>query len=146
VGLVDFAVSGVALLGLMAYYHVAPTMQLLWLPVFLAGGILAATGVGTLLSALTVSYRDFRYVVPFLMQLWMFITPVMYPSSLLPAGWRGLAFLNPMTGVVEGFRACFLNQRANPGEIALSLVMALFLACAGVAYFRTVERRFADII
>lgn len=146
VGLVDFAVSGAALLALLAFYRIAPTVNLLWLPVFLTGVILAATGVGTFLSALTVSYRDFRYVVPFMIQFWMFATPVMYPSSLVPQRWRNLMFLNPMAGFVDGFRASFLGQPLDPAATAISLTVAALLALGGATYFRAVERRFADVI
>lgn len=146
VGLVDFAVSGVALLGLLAFYRIIPGATLLLLPVFLAGVILAAAGVGTFLSALTVSYRDFRYVVPFMIQFWMFITPVMYPSSLVPHRWRNLLYLNPMAGLIDGFRSCFLGQPLDAIGISISLTIAVLLAISGASYFRSVERRFADVI
>ena len=146
VGLVDLAVSAGVLLGLMAFYRVMPTAQILLMPVFLLGGLFAAAGVGTLLSALTVSYRDFRYVVNFLMQFWMYVTPVMYPGTLLPARWRTLTFLNPMTGVVEGFRTAFLGQPLNVPGTCISLGMAVVFTVVGAWYFRAVERRFADVI
>jgi lipopolysaccharide transport system permease protein len=145
-GLVDLAVSFVVLLAMMLYYHTAITWQVVLVPLFLLGTVLTATGVGTLLSALTVAYRDFRYVVPLLVQLWMFVSPVMYPSDIVPAQWRGLYFLNPMAGLIEGFRAAFLGRPLDPGHIVLSLVVSVALFVGGAAYFRKVERSFADII
>lgn len=146
VGLVDFAVSALVLLGMLVYFHTPVTPQLLLLPLFLIGTILVATGVGSLLSALTVAYRDFRYVVPFMLQLWFFITPVIYPNSMIPARWRAWLFLNPMTGLVEGFRAVFVGLPINWGPVGISLGISLLLFLAGASYFRAVERRFADII
>ncbi len=145
-GLVDLAVSFTVLLGLMVYYGIAPSAQILFVPLFLAGTVLCATGVGTLLSALTVAYRDFRYVVPFMVQLWMFITPVIYPSSVVPEQYRWLLALNPMSGLIEGFRAAFLNRPLDWPHIGVSLCIALLAFIAGATYFRSVERRFADII
>lgn len=145
-GLVDLAISSVVLVALMIFYGVALSWQLLLLPLFLLGTLLAATGVGALLSALTVAYRDFQYVVPFMVQLWLFGSPVMYPSGLVPAKWRAVYFLNPMAGLIDGFRAAFLNQPLHWGHIGLSLAISAALFVAGSAYFRRVERRFADII
>ncbi len=102
--LVDFAVAGGVLLGMCAWYGVGWSLNLLAAPVLIAGTIFIALGVGVLLSALTVAYRDFRYVIPFLVQFWMFATPVVYPASLVPETWRWLLFLNPMAGFIEGFR------------------------------------------
>lgn len=145
-GLVDFAVSAVVLLGMMLYFHTGLSAQILLVPVFLIGTILCATGVGTLLSALTVAYRDFRYVVPFMVQLWFFATPVIYPNSMIPAPWRGLMFLNPMTGLVDGFRSAFLGLPIHWGNTSLSLAISVVCFLFGATYFRAVERRFADII
>ena len=103
-------------------------------------------GAGTCLSALTVSYRDFRYVVPFMVQLWMFVTPVVYPASLVPTQWRWLLYLNPMSGLIEGFRAVFLGKAFDFVGLAISAGVAMTLFFVGVAYFERVERRFADII
>jgi lipopolysaccharide transport system permease protein len=146
VSLVDFAVSSLLLLAMMAYYHVAASSQLLWLPLFLIGTILTATGVGTLLSALTVSYRDFRYVVPFLVQIWMFVSPVIYPVTLVPARWRWLLALNPMSGLIDGFRAAFLGRPLDWASIAISLATGLIVFFVGATYFRAAERHFADVI
>lgn len=144
--LVDLGVSFSVLLVMMVYYKVEVTWQLLLVPLFLAGTLLAATGVGSLLSALTVEYRDFRYVVPFLTQMWMFVSPVIYPPSIVPERFRPLLALNPMAGIIDGFRAAFLGRPFDWGNIAISLVVAALFFLAGAAYFRKVERRFADVI
>ncbi|MBB6049273.1 ABC transporter permease [Armatimonas rosea] len=145
-GLVDLAISFSVLLVMMVWYKIALTAQLFLVPLFLFGTVLAATGVGTLLSALTVAYRDFRYVVPFLVQIWMFITPVIYPSSIIPKEWRWVQALNPMAGLIDGFRASFLGRPLEWGNILISLAVSIALFFMGVFYFRSVERRFADII
>ena len=145
-GLVDLAVSFTALLALMIYYRTPLSWQLLWVPLFLAGTVLVATGIGSLLSALTVSFRDFQYVVPFMIQLWLFMTPIIYPPSLVPEKWRWLLFLNPMAGLIEGFRAAFLARPLDWPPIGISLLVSIVLFLAGAAYFQQVENRFADII
>ena len=145
-GLLDFAISSGVLLALMAYYGIPITWQLLLVPLFLAGTILAATGVGTLLSALTVAYRDFRYVVPFMVQLWLFVTPVIYPTKMVPPAWRWVLSLNPMAGLIDGFRGAFLGRALEWPTIAISLAVSILVFLGGAAYFRAVERRFADII
>lgn len=144
--LVDFLIASVILLGLMLYYDIAWTANLLAVPLLLLGVIMAALGAGTLLSALTVAYRDFRYVIPFLMQFWMFATPVVYPASLVPARWQWLIELNPMTGLIEGFRSAFLGRPFDVGAIALSLGVSIVMLLVAVAYFERVERRFADLV
>ncbi len=144
-GLVDLAVSFGLLIALMVYYGTALSWQLLLVPLFILGTVLVATGVGTLLSALSVAYRDFRYVVPFMIQLWFFLSPVIYPSSLV-GKWGWLLSLNPMTGLIDGLRAAFLAQPLHWPGIGLSLGMAVAFFFFGAAYFRSVERRFADII
>ena len=108
--------------------------------------IFAALGVGTLLSALTVAYRDFAHLTPFLVQVWMYVTPVIFPVSLVPERWQWLLYLNPMTGLVEGFRAAFLGKPFDFTGIGISLAIAAAILIIGVAYFEKVERRFADII
>jgi lipopolysaccharide transport system permease protein len=145
-GLVDFAIATSLLLLMMLYYSVGWSLNLLLVPILLLGVVFTAIGVGTLLSALTVAYRDFRYVVPFLVQFWMFATPVVYPASLVPGKWQWLLYLNPMAGLIEGFRSAFLDRPFNFGALALSLVVAALIFIAGVAYFEKVERRFADIV
>jgi lipopolysaccharide transport system permease protein len=146
VGIVDFAVASSILLGMMIYYGVGWSLNLIMAPVLLLAIMFTALGVGTCLSALTVSYRDFRYVVPFMVQLWMFVTPVIYPASLIPAQWRWLFQLNPMSGLIEGFRAVFLGQSLNFFALAISASVAITLFFIGVMLFERFERRFADII
>ena len=144
--IIDFAIASLILLMLMLYYGLGWSLNLLAAPLLIAGVAFVALGVGTLLSALNVAYRDFRYVIPFLIQLWMFATPVVYPASLVPEEWRWALYLNPMAGFVEGFRAAFLGQPFDIGAIALSLGVAVTMFVIGVAYFERAERRFADII
>ena len=145
-GLVDFAIAGAILLLLMVYYGVSWTSNLLMAPILVAGAALTALGVGTFLAALNVAYRDFRYVVPFLVQFWMFATPVVYPASLVPREWQWALYLNPMAGVIEGFRSVFLGSAFDVPGMLVSLAIAAILFAAGIAYFGKVERRFADII
>jgi len=114
--------------------------------VLLLAIMFTALGVGTCLSALTVSYRDFRYVVSFMVQFWMFVTPVVYPVSLVPTQWRWLLYLNPMSGLIEGFRAVFLGKAFDFFGLAVSAGVAIILFFIGVVYFERVEDRFADII
>lgn len=145
-GLVDLAVSFTVLLALMLYYRTPLSWQLMTAPLFLAGTVLVATGIGSLLSALTVSYRDFQYVVPFMIQLWLFVTPVIYPPSIVPEKWRWLLFVNPMAGLIEGFRAAFLARPLDWPHVGISLLVAAALFLAGTTYFQQVENRFADVI
>lgn len=144
--LVDLAVSGVVLIGMMAYYGTSLSWQIALVPVLLLGTILTAIGVGALLAAFTVSYRDFRFVVPFLIQIWMYITPVMYPASIVPARFRWALVINPMAGLIGGFRAAFLATPLYWGQIAASLGIAVLFFIVGVSYFRHTEERFADVI
>jgi lipopolysaccharide transport system permease protein len=146
VGILDFAVASSVLLGMMLYYGVGWSLNLIIAPVLLLAIMFTALGVGTCLSALTVSYRDFRYVVPFMVQLWMFVTPVVYPASLIPAQWRWLFHLNPMSGLIEGFRSAFLARPFDFVGLAISAGVSIGLLLVGIAYFERVERRFADII
>ena len=145
-GLVDFVAASVILLAMMLFYGVGWTPNLLMAPVLLLGVVFIALGAGTCLSALTVTYRDFRFVVAFMVQFWMFVTPVVYPASLVPTQWRWLIFLNPMSGIIEGFRAVFLGKTFDFFGLAISAGVAIGLFLAGVAYFERFERRFADII
>lgn len=145
-GLVDFFLSTLVLFGLMLWFNVAWTFNLLFIPLLLLAVVFTALGVGTLLSALTVAYRDFRFVIPFLVQIWMYATPVVYPASLVPEKWQWLLFLNPMAGVIEAFRAVFLGSPFDPASVVISFIVALLMFVWGVAYFERVERRFADII
>jgi lipopolysaccharide transport system permease protein len=145
-GLVDFTISAGVLLILMAWYGVGWSLNLLVAPLLVAGVVFIALGVGTFLSALTIAYRDFRYVIPFMIQFWMFATPVIYPASLVPEGWRWLLYLNPMAGLIEAFRSAFLNRPFDVPALAVSLGIAIVLFLVGIAYFEKAERRFADII
>jgi lipopolysaccharide transport system permease protein len=145
-GLADFLIATMVLFVLMAFYGGTFSLNLLFAPLLILGVTFIALGVGTFLAALTVSYRDFRYVVPFMLQFWMFATPVVYPASLAPAEWRMFLYLNPMAGMIEGFRAAFLGAPLEFAPIALSLAVATAAFIIGVAYFEKVERRFADII
>src|SRR5262245_8867058 len=146
VGVVDFAIASIILLAMMIFYGVGWTINLLMAPLLLVGIAFTALGVGTFLSALTVAYRDFRYVVSFMVQLWMFVTPVVYPANLVPPQWLWVLYLNPMSGFIEGFRAAFLGSPFDFVGLAISAGVAIILFIAGVAYFARVERRFADII
>lgn len=145
-GVVDFAVSAGVLLLLMFYYRVPWGVKLAALPLLVVGLVVTALGVGALLSALTVAYRDFRYVIPFLTQMWLFATPVVYPASLVPDRWRWALYLNPMAGWIDGFRAAFLGKAFDLLGLAIASGVAGVLLVVGVSYFRRVEERFADII
>lgn len=146
-GLVDFAIAFVILLGLMVYYHITPTRAILLLPAFMLLAIVAALGVGLWLSAMNVQYRDVGHVLPFLTQFWMFVTPVIYPASRIPAKWQLLYSLNPMTGVVEGFRWALLGTSGAPTSMmAVSAAISVILLIGGLFYFRRMERTFADMI
>ncbi len=145
-GLVDLMISTLVLFALMLWYGVGWSANLLLAPVLLLAVIFTALGVGTLLSALTVAYRDFRFVVPFLVQIWMYATPVVYPASLVPEKWQWLVFLNPMAGIIEAFRSAFLDRPFDLGSIGISFCVSVVFFIWGIAYFERVERRFADII
>jgi len=145
-GLVDFAFAFLVYLGLMVWYRVSPTPAALLLPLFLLLAVATVIGVGLWLSALSVQYRDVRYVVPFLVQFWLFATPVVYPSSLLGDPWRTLYGLNPMVGVVEGFRWALLGTDPPRATIALSAGVTLAVLVSGLLFFQRVERKFADVI
>ncbi len=145
-GLVDLLISTGILMLMMLWYGVGWSANLLAAPVLLLAVVFTSLGVGTMLSALTVAYRDFSHLTPFVVQIWMYITPVIFPISIVPERWQWLVYLNPMTGLVEGFRAAFLGKPFDPTGLGISFAIALFLFAIGVAYFEKVERRFADII
>lgn len=146
-GLVDFVLAFVVLVGMMLWFGVRPTSQCVWLVPLLLLAFTTALGVGLWLSALNVRYRDVRHTLPFLTQFWMYATPIAYPSSLLPEPWRALFGLNPMAGVVEGFRWALLGTDTAPGPMLLiSSVVAAALLVGGAFYFRRMERTFADVI
>jgi lipopolysaccharide transport system permease protein len=145
-GLLDLAVSSVFLLVLMPLFGVGWSANLLAVPFLAVAVLFFALGVGTLFSALIVAYRDFSAVMVFLLQIWMFATPVVYPSSLVPERWRILLHLNPMAALVEGFRSAFLGKPFDGVGLSVSVALALVVFAGGVAYFGKVEGRFADII
>ena len=146
-GLVDLIPASIVLLGMMLYYGLAPTLNMSWLPLLVMLALISSLGVGLWFSALNVQYRDVRHAVPFLTQLWLFATPIAYPSSLLSEPWRTLYGINPMAGVVEGFRWALLGTDTAPGSIiALSSVIAVVILIGGAFYFRKVEKTFADVV
>lgn len=145
-GLVDLAIAFLLLIPLLIHYRVSITWQLLVLPLFIVWATLLAFGVGTLMAALNVRYRDIRYALPFLIQLWLFASPVIYPFSLVPARWRWVGMLNPMTGIIEGFRSALFGLPFDWTAIAVSIMVSLLIAVLSVFYFRRVEDNFADII
>ena len=142
----DFVVGFVVLLAVMPFYGLMPGITLLLTPVFLLLAVLTALGVGIWLAALTARYRDFRYVLPFLVQFWFFASPVAYSSAHITQPWRTLYGLNPMTGVIEGFRWAVLGQQPPLAMLGLSVLVAVFFLVTGLFYFRRVEKTFADLI
>ena len=143
----DFAIAFGVLLLLMALYGVTPTANIAFLPAFVLLAICTSLGVGLWLSALNVEFRDVRYMVPFVTQFWLFATPIAYPSSLLTEPWRTLYGINPMAGVVDGFRWALLGAAPPPaGMLALSALVSIALLIGGICYFRRMERTFADLV
>jgi lipopolysaccharide transport system permease protein len=146
-GIVDFGLAFLVLLALMPYYGMYPSMNVIWLPLFLLLALITSLGVGLWLSALNVQFRDVRYIMPFLTQFWLFATPIAYSSSLLDEPWRTIYGLNPMVGVVEGFRWALTGTNAAPsGMILVSAVASLVVLAGGALYFRRMERTFADVV
>ena len=145
-GFLDFLIAFVLLLVMMVYYGVFPGAALLLFPFLMILVALAALGVGMILAALNVSYRDFRYVIPFLVQFWLFATPVIYPASMVPEQWRWLINLNPMAGLITGIRSALLNLPVSWTDIWISGTISLLLFVTGIFFFKKMERRFADII
>ena len=146
-GAFDFALAFAVLLGMLAYYRMPVTSAIYFLPLFLLLALVTAMGAGLWFSALNVRYRDVRFVMPFLIQIWMFATPIAYPSSLIPGNWRILYGLNPMVGVIEGFRCMLPGIHTQPSQmIAISSVVALTVLVGGVFYFKRVEKTFADVV
>jgi lipopolysaccharide transport system permease protein len=144
-GVVDFAVSFAFFLCLMVYYGVSPGWGLLAVPALVGLTIVASLGVGLTLSAVTVTYRDFRYVTPFLIQVWMYLSPVIYPVSIIPSEWQWLLALNPMVGIIDAFRAALLGRPWNLTALGISALSSFALLAYGLFYFRRTERRFADV-
>jgi lipopolysaccharide transport system permease protein len=145
-GLVDFAIASLVLAGMMAYYGIAPGWGVLTLPLFTLLAVSSALAVGLWLSALNVKYRDVRYTTPFLAQLWLFVTPVAYSSALVPERWQVIYGLNPMVGVVNGFRWALLGKAAPQPTLIASVAATILLLLGGLFYFRSAERSLADII
>jgi lipopolysaccharide transport system permease protein len=146
-GIVDFVLALVMLLGMMLYYGMTPTVNAAALPLFLILAFITSLGTSLWLSAMYVQFRDVRHVIPFLTQIWLFATPVAYPSSLLDEPWRTLYGVNPMVGVVEGFRWALLGTQTTPGPtIIISYLVAIGLLLSGAYYFRRMEKTFADVI
>lgn len=146
-GLIDFALAFIVLLGMMLYYGIFPTVNVIWLPLLILLTLITSLGVSLWLSALNVQFRDVRHALPFLTQLWLFATPIAYPSSLLSEPWRTLYSINPMAGVVEGFRWALLGTETAPGPMMIvSTLTALALLVSGTFYFRRLEKTFADVV
>jgi lipopolysaccharide transport system permease protein len=146
-GLVDFAIAFVLLIGLMIWYRVTPTLAILTLPLFIIFALITALSAGLWLSALNVQYRDVRYTLTFIVQLWLFASPVAYSSTLVPPRWRPLYGLNPMAGVIEGFRWALLGKSPAPGPmLAVSVFVVIIFLFGGLRYFRRMERTFADVV
>ena len=145
-GVVDFLIAFVILVGMMIYYKIMPTVYIWTLPLFLLLALITSTGVGLWLAALNVQYRDVNYMTPFLTQFWLFVTPIAYPASMVPGKWQLVYSLNPMAGVVEGFRWALLGtEQGAPGmKLAVSTLVAVALLVSGMVYFRRKERNFAE--
>jgi lipopolysaccharide transport system permease protein len=145
--LVDFAMAFIVLLGMMAWFHIAPTWGVFALPLFMLLALLTALAVCLFLSALNVKYRDVGHTIPFLVQLWMYASPVAYPINLIPEEWRLIYSLNPMVGVIEGFRWALLGKSSPDfSVIMISILVVMILLFCGIVYFRQMERTFADVI
>lgn len=145
--MVDFGIAFVVLLGMMAWFGIAPTWGILTLPIFLLFALTTALAVGFLASAINVRYRDVGYAIPFLMQIWMFVSPVFYPVSMVPAKWHILYSLNPLAGVIEGFRWALLGKESPDfGVMAVSAIIVFILLLGGIVYFKRMERTFADVV
>lgn len=143
---VDFAISFVILVVMMVFYQFAPPVQVLFLPLFIILAFLSSFGVGLYLTALNVKYRDFRYIVPFIVQFGLYISPVGWTSDRIPEQWRMLYSLNPMVGVIDGFRWCIVGTQPYWPAVIISIVVSLLFLVIGIAYFRKTEKSFADNI
>jgi lipopolysaccharide transport system permease protein len=146
-GLLDFLISFVVLIGMMLYFHITPSILVVTIPLLTLLMIFTAGGTGMLLAALNAKYRDIQYTIPFLLQLWMFVSPIVYPASMVPERFRLIYALNPMVGVIEGFRSALLNTGDFPVFMVLiSLMVSVVIFLTGMFYFKQVERHFADVI
>jgi lipopolysaccharide transport system permease protein len=145
-GLADFFIALIVLAGMMVWYRFIPGFGLILFPFLVLLTFLLATSVGLWLSALNVKYRDIRYVIPFMVQLWLFITPVIYPTTIAK-NYSWILYLNPMAGIIESFRACILGHKPIPWpQLGLSAILTIFMFVAGLAYFNSMEREFADVV
>jgi lipopolysaccharide transport system permease protein len=144
--LVDFSIAFVILLGMMFYFGYVPTINIIWLPAFILLAIITALGVGLWLSALNVQYRDFQYTLPFIIQIWLFASPVVYPSTLLPEPYRMIYGLNPMAGVIEGFRWALLGTSPPSSLMLVSIIVVAMILVSGAFYFKHMEKKFADLV
>jgi lipopolysaccharide transport system permease protein len=146
-GIIDFGIAFLVLIGMVLYFDIVPTANIVWLPALFLLALVTALGAGLWFSALNVLYRDIQYIVPFLIQVWLFSTPIVYPSSLIPEGWRNLYAINPMAGVVEGFRWALLDTDTAPGPMILVSALASgALLVGGLFFFRRMERSFSDVV
>lgn len=145
-GLVDFVVASTVLLGMMAWFHVWPSANIIFLPAFVLLALLTSAAVGVWLAAINAIYRDVEYTLPFIVQAWMFLTPIAYPATLVPEQWRWLYGLNPMVGVVEGFRWSLLGASAPGPMLGVSVVTTCVLLAGGLLYFRQMEKTFLDVV
>ena len=146
VSMIDFAISACLLLLIMLIYSVSLTWQILLLPFFVLGTFGSMLGIGLWLAAVTVTYRDFRYIVPFMLQIWMYITPVIYPISFIPSEFKWLLYLNPVVGWVSGTRSVFLGTSIDWLAVAISLILSSIMILVGLKHFAKSEQRFADVI
>jgi lipopolysaccharide transport system permease protein len=147
VGLVDFAISFTVLFGLMVYFGIAPSWSILWLPLFVLFIILTSLAVGLWVSTFNVQYRDVQYIIPFVLQAWMFISPVAYSAELIPEGlWRVLYGVNPLTGVIQGFRWTLLGGHPPDELMVVSIIVVVALLLSGLFYFKRMEKSFADMV
>ena len=144
--LVDFIIAFVVLLLMMAYYGFVPTIAIVLLPLFILLALMTSLAVGLWLSALNVKYRDFQYTIPFIIQIWLFVSPVVYPASMIPQQWQFLYALNPMSGVIEGFRWALLGTNPPEAMILISVGVVVFLLVGGLFYFKRMEQYFADVV
>ena len=144
--LIDFIIAFFILILMMLYYGFAPTINIIWLPIFILLALMTSLGVGLWLSAFNVQYRDFQYTLPFLIQLWLFASPVTYPSTLLPESYRWLYGMNPMAGVIEGFRWALLGTSPPSSMVAFSFAIVMLLLISGAYYFKRMEKTYADVV
>jgi lipopolysaccharide transport system permease protein len=146
-GLLDFLIAFVVLFGMLVWYGIVPGWPVVWLPALVLLALVTSLGAGLWFSALSVMYRDVQYVVPFLVQVWLYSTPIVYPASLVPPAWRAAYAINPMVGVVEGFRWALLGTGTAPGPmIVVSALAALAMTFGGLVFFRRMERTFSDMV